>query len=64
MMELNNEVRELAFSRAPANELRKAAIASGMHTLLEDGKAKIFKGIITPEEVAATTQAEGIVIDV
>ncbi|MDO8304016.1 MAG: GspE/PulE family protein, partial [Sedimentisphaerales bacterium] len=63
MMQLNNEVRELAFARAPANELRKAARASGMRTLLEDGKLKIFKGLTTPEEVAATSQAEGLVID-
>ena len=63
MMQLNNEVRELAFARAPANELRKAARAGGMKTLLEDGKNKIFKGLTTPEEIAATTQAEGLVID-
>ncbi len=63
MMQLNNEVRELAFARAPANELRKAARAGGMKTLLEDGKMKIFKGLTTPEEIAATTQAEGLVID-
>jgi type IV pilus assembly protein PilB len=63
MMQLNNEVRELAFQRAPSNELRKAARAGGMRSLLEDGKAKIFKGLTTPEEVAATSQAEGLVVD-
>jgi type IV pilus assembly protein PilB len=63
MMQLNNEIRELAFARAPSNELRKAAIASGMRTLLHDGKLKIFKGVTTPEEVAATSQAEGLVVD-
>jgi len=62
-MQLNNEVRELAFARAPANELRKAARAGGMRSLLEDGKLKIFKGLTTPAEVAATSQAEGLVID-
>jgi len=63
MMQLNNEVRELAFARAPSNELRKAARAGGMRSLLEDGKLKIFKGLTTPAEVAATSQAEGLVID-
>jgi type IV pilus assembly protein PilB len=63
MMQMNTEVRELAFARAPANELRKAARASGMRTLLEDGKIKIFKGITTAEEVAQTSQAEGLVVD-
>ncbi len=63
MMELNAHVRELAFSRAPASELRKAAIASGMKTLLMDGRIKVFKGTTTPQEVAQSTQAEGLVMD-
>ena len=63
MLEMNNQLRDLAFARAPASELRRAARASGMRTLLEDGKIKIFKGISTPDEVARTSQAEGLVID-
>ena len=62
MVELNNEVRELAFSKAPTGELRKASIASGMRTLMEDGKLKIFRGVTTPSEVAAIAQVEGVVI--
>jgi len=61
MVELNNEVRELAFAKAPTTEIRKACIASGMRTLMEDGKTKIFKGLTTPEEVARITQSEGVV---
>jgi type IV pilus assembly protein PilB len=64
MMELNNQIRELAFARAPASELRKAARASGMKTLLDDGKRKVFRGITTPEEVARITQAEGLLVDI
>ncbi|MGA2679846.1 MAG: ATPase, T2SS/T4P/T4SS family [Sedimentisphaerales bacterium] len=60
MVELNNEVRELAFSKAPTSELRKACVASGMRTLMEDGKLKIFKGVTTPAEVAAIAQMEGV----
>jgi len=63
MMEMNNEVRELAFTRAPASELRKAARNSGMKTLLDDGKRKVFSGISTPEEVSRITQAEGLLVD-
>jgi len=62
MVELNNEVRELAFSKAPTSALRKACIASGMRTLMEDGKIKIFKGITTPAEVASIAQVEGTVL--
>jgi type II secretory ATPase GspE/PulE/Tfp pilus assembly ATPase PilB-like protein len=63
MMELNNQIRELAFARATASELRKAARASGMLTLLDDGRRKVFKGVTTPEEVARITQSEGLVVD-
>lgn len=63
MLEMNNEIRELAFARAPASELRRAARASGMKTLMMDGKAKIFEGITTPEEIAKVSQAEGLMTD-
>ena len=58
MFEMNNELRELSFAKAPTMELRRAARASGMRTLMEDGKIKIFKGVTTPIEVAKTTQTE------
>ncbi|PKL46078.1 MAG: pilus assembly protein PilB [Planctomycetes bacterium HGW-Planctomycetes-1] len=63
ILEMNTELRELAFARAPATELRKAAKAGGMRTLLEDGREKVFKGITTPEEVSKHSQAEGLVLD-
>lgn len=58
MVELNNEIRELAFSRAPTAELRKAAVAGGMRTLMMDGRLKVFSGLTTPEEVARIAQSE------
>jgi type IV pilus assembly protein PilB len=63
MMELNTQIRDLAFQRAPTSELRKAARASGMRTLLDDGRIKVFRGVTTPEEISRVTQAEGLVID-
>ncbi|MHC4396620.1 MAG: GspE/PulE family protein [Planctomycetota bacterium] len=63
MVELNNELRELAFSKAPTTELRKAAVASGMRTLMGDGRNKVFHGITTPEEVVKICQSEGTVED-
>ncbi|MFH1883780.1 MAG: ATPase, T2SS/T4P/T4SS family [Planctomycetota bacterium] len=62
MFEMNNEIRELAFAKAPTTELRKAAKASGMRTLMEDGKLKIFKGTTTPAEVVRITQTEGAAV--
>jgi type IV pilus assembly protein PilB len=61
MVEMNNELRELAYKRAPTSELRAAAKATGMRTLAEDGVLKVFKGVSTPEEVSRNAQIEGIV---
>ena len=63
VMEMTSALRQLAFDRAPLTEIRKAAIASGMSTLLDDGKMKIRHGITTPEEVAKTAQAEDVMMD-
>jgi len=63
MFEMNTELRELAFAKAPTGELRRAAKASGMRTLMEDGKIKIFNGITTPTEVVRITQTEGVAVD-
>ena len=63
MMMMTNEVRELAFKRSPAGVLRKAAKATGMKTLLDDGKVKVVNGITTAREVARVTQAEGILAE-
>ncbi len=59
MIELNNEIRELAFSKAPTTELRKACKAAGMRTLMDDGKLKVLKGTTTPAEVIRITKVEG-----
>ncbi len=48
MLEMNTELRELAFNRAPANQLRQAALNSGMKSLRDDGKLKILGGVTTP----------------
>jgi type IV pilus assembly protein PilB len=61
MVLMNTELRDLAFKQAAAVELRAAARAAGMRTLLEDGKLKILHGTTTPEDLLRVTQAEGIV---
>lgn len=61
MIEMNHELRELAFNKAPIEKIRASAIASGMKTLLQDGKYKILNGTTTPEDLLRITQAEGIV---
>jgi type IV pilus assembly protein PilB len=61
LMTMNSELRSLAFDRAPTNKIRKAAIASGMKTLLMDGKLKVLNGVTTAEEIVKVAQVEGIV---
>jgi type IV pilus assembly protein PilB len=56
LMQMDTAMRELAFNRAPLNEMRKAARASGMRGLLEDGRMKIMAGRTTPEELVQITQ--------
>lgn len=56
-MIMNNELRDLAFKTQPVTVIRKAAVAGGMRTLLDDGKDKILQGMTTLEEVAKIAQA-------
>jgi type IV pilus assembly protein PilB len=63
MVEMNNEIRELAFSKATTTEVRKAAVSSGMRTLGDDGKIKIFKGTTTPAEIVKIAQTEGVLTE-
>ncbi|MCH7839895.1 MAG: hypothetical protein IID38_06635 [Planctomycetes bacterium] len=58
---MNAELRDLAFKQATAVQLRAAARAAGMRTLLEDGKNKVLSGVTTPEDLLRVTQAEGMV---
>jgi type IV pilus assembly protein PilB len=62
MMSMNSELRNLAFERSPTNKIRKAAIASGMKTLLLDGKIKVLNGVTTAEEIVKVAQVEGLVM--
>jgi type II secretory ATPase GspE/PulE/Tfp pilus assembly ATPase PilB-like protein len=63
MMVMNNEIRELAFNRAPLGQIRQAGVRSGMRTLVEDGKIKILRGDTTAEEIAKFAQAEALLSD-
>jgi type II secretory ATPase GspE/PulE/Tfp pilus assembly ATPase PilB-like protein len=60
MMVMNNELRAMAFERAPTNKVRKAAINGGMKTLLQDGCSKVLHGITTAEEIVKCAQVEGV----
>jgi len=56
MMRLNDEIRKLIMANADAAELTLAARRNGMHSLREDGWAKVRAGITTRDEVMRVTQ--------
>jgi type IV pilus assembly protein PilB len=58
MMVMNTEIRTMAFERAPTNKIRAAAMASGMKSLLMDGKLKVLDGKTTAEEIVKVAQVE------
>ncbi|MHC5110308.1 MAG: GspE/PulE family protein [Planctomycetota bacterium] len=61
MVIMNGELRDLAFQKATATQLRAAARSAGMTTLVEDGRRKILQGVTTPADLLRVTQAEGVV---
>jgi type II secretory ATPase GspE/PulE/Tfp pilus assembly ATPase PilB-like protein len=52
------EVRQLAAERAPAPEIRRAALRAGLRSLRDDGWARVLRGETTVEEVLRVTRAE------
>jgi type IV pilus assembly protein PilB len=51
MMTMSSKIRELAFSGAATQVIRRAAVNLGMTTLYNDGIQKVCKGITTLEEL-------------
>ena len=49
LLQMNDELRDLITRRAPEHEIRRAARAGGMRTLIEDGIAKAAHGLTTLE---------------
>src|SRR5258708_8766179 len=63
MMVMNNEIREMAFQRAATNKIRKVALASGIKSLLADGRLKVLNGTTTAEEIVKVAQVEGVITE-
>ena len=54
-MAITDYIRDLTFERAPAEEIRKIAVAQGMRPLRADGFEKVKNGITSIAEVARVT---------
>jgi type IV pilus assembly protein PilB len=55
VMPITDEIRDLTVERAPAEEIRKIAVAQGMRPLRADGFEKVKNGITSIAEVARVT---------
>jgi type IV pilus assembly protein PilB len=51
VLRINDKLSRLIAARSPEDQLRDAAVQSGMTTIAEDGLAKVKSGITTPEEL-------------
>ncbi len=51
LLVVDEEIKRLVMSKAPANLIRDQAVAAGMKTLREDGRDKVIAGLTSVEEV-------------
>jgi type IV pilus assembly protein PilB len=52
LLTMNEELETLAVTKATREDIERAAIAQGMHTLWDDGLAKVAAGLTSIEELA------------
>ncbi|MAF80882.1 hypothetical protein CL628_02605 [bacterium] len=56
VMPIDGKVEELVLAGSDGNQVREAALASGMTTILQDGYLKVIAGITTIEDVHRVTE--------
>jgi general secretion pathway protein E len=60
MMVINDEIRDMVYTRQTAGVIKKKALEYGMQTLRMDGARKVQAGITTIAEVLRVTQSDNI----
>ncbi len=58
LLQVDDHIRKLILARAPADQIKAAAVERGMRTLREDGWHKVATGVTTVAEVLRVTQDE------
>ena len=48
---LDEDIRRLIMARAPASNIKEAALKAGMRTMLQDGWRKVQAGVTSPSEI-------------
>ncbi|MDD5040216.1 MAG: ATPase, T2SS/T4P/T4SS family [Patescibacteria group bacterium] len=56
VLEMSEAVRRLVMQRSNSDDVRAAAIANGMQTMLEDGIQKALRGVTSIEEILRATR--------
>ena len=51
VLEVNDDIRKLIMARASSQDIKAAAIANGMTTMVDDALSKVAKGMTSLEEV-------------
>ncbi|MEO1480519.1 MAG: type II secretion system ATPase GspE [Myxococcota bacterium] len=60
LMAPNDEVRQLILQNVDSSTIKKAAMASGMRTLREDGARNVLAGLTSSAEVLRVTQEDAV----
>jgi len=60
LMVINDEIRDMIYSRQTAGAIKRKALEYGMQTLRMDGARKVLAGTTTLAEVLRVTQSDNI----
>ena len=60
VMEITEKLRSLIIQKSSADDIKRQAIADGMHTMLDDGLQKVARGMTTVEEVLRITKIDSL----
>ena len=60
MMVINDEIRDMVYSRQSAGVIKKKALEYGMQTLRMDGARKVQAGVTTIAEILRVTQSDTV----
>lgn len=55
LLRVSDEIESMIINRRPSGEIKLQAVREGMQTLRDDGWAKMFRGVTTPEEILRVT---------
>ena len=58
LLTVDDEMRQMIMKNSDASMIKALAIEKGMHTLRQDGAAKVLQGITSVDEVVRVTQKE------